>query len=270
MTRFRTIEVSDVKADAAGLQFVTIKSPALKARGDYCIYVPGDLKASENKDLPIVILLHGVYGSNWCWALKGNAHTTLQEMIDQQLIKPMILLMPSDGLWGDGSGYLKHNQKDFENWIINDIIESAKEIISTPMVTDDSAIFISGLSMGGYGALRLGAKHPQLFSGFSGHSSITDFKQLGLFVEEPLAEYNLADTQEAEVFYWLEKNKDNLPPFRFDCGKLDLLISYNQALHTKLTAANIPHDYHEFEGDHTWPYWQTHIKDTYTFFSNLS
>lgn len=108
---FRTTEISNPDFESDNLRYITVKSKNLKGRGDIFVFVP----PGENlKDLPLVILLHGVYGSAWVWTQKGGVHNTALEMIQQEKIKPMVIAMPSDGLWGDGSGYLPHNNKDFE------------------------------------------------------------------------------------------------------------------------------------------------------------
>ena len=68
---FRTIELSDSIFESQNLRFLTVKTANLKGRGDICLYVP---QVDENINLPIYILLHGVYGSAWIWAMKGGAH----------------------------------------------------------------------------------------------------------------------------------------------------------------------------------------------------
>ena len=71
---FRTVELSDPDIPGEGLRFATVKSRALGQRADVTLYAtPG---ADVATDLPIVTLLHGVYGSHWAWALKGGAHRT--------------------------------------------------------------------------------------------------------------------------------------------------------------------------------------------------
>ena len=243
-----------------GLYFITVKSNALKKRADLTVYTP-----SKNEEtLPIVILLHGVYGSHWAWAVKGKVHETAQKLIDTGQIKPMILVMPSDGLYGDGSGYVPHKTADYERWIIEDVLQVVKEQFL--QATDESPVFITGLSMGGFGAMRLGAKYPSLFRAFSGLSSITHFSQLGEFVED----FDQLQTDALEqdgVCEYLLKNKDCLPPFRFDCGSEDILIEQNRELHKNLTINNIPHTYQEFSGGHSWEYWEEHIADTLLFFN---
>ena len=263
-SKFKTTEISDPKFESDNLRFITVKTKNLKGRGDICLYVP-DAELEENT--PLVILMHGVYGSAWIWSQKAGVHRTAQKMIETKEIKPMIIAMPSDGLWGDGSAYLPHNSLDFEKWIAEDVITAVKENIN--VITKDSPVFISGLSMGGYGALRVGAKYPETFKGISGHSSITDIPQMKLFVEEEESNYKQENPTNESVFQLMKQNRGLLPPVRFDCGKDDLLIEHNRTLHQQLLEADISHEYEEFSGKHEWSYWENHVKDTLRFFDKL-
>jgi putative tributyrin esterase len=273
MSQFFTTEIVDFK----GLNLITVKSNALKKRADITVFTP--LPASVRdfdslnsifdilpQNIPIVILLHGVYGSHWAWAAKGNVHKTAQKLMKKGTIKPMILVMPSDGLFGDGSAYVPHKTENYEKWIVEDVIEVVKE--QFPMVTNNSPIFIAGLSMGGFGAMRLGAKYPSVFSAFSGLSSITHFQQLEKFVSDFQALKNEALEQDG-LLDFLIKNKNILPPFRFDCGRDDVLIEENRALHKALIINEIPHIYEEFSGSHSWDYWSKNIEKTLVFFNQF-
>ena len=166
MSKFFTTET----AEYHDLHFITVKSRAMNRRADITVYNPC-LEKEHLKSVPLVILLHGVYGSHWAWALKGKVYETLNQMIASGEVSPMILAMPSDGLFGDGSGYLPHISENYERWITEDVIEVMNE--QYPEIDEKSPVFIAGLSMGGYGALRLGAKYPHLFHGISGLSYIT-------------------------------------------------------------------------------------------------
>jgi S-formylglutathione hydrolase FrmB len=243
----------------------TFKSRALGTRADVTFFVPPCVKSSA--DVPLVILLHGVYGSHWAWALKGGAHRTAARLIENGEIPPMVLAMPSDGLWGDGSGYLRHpSGMDFESFIVDDVPACAREVLPET-ITESSPLFIAGLSMGGFGALRLGAKYPTRFRGVSGHSSITTFVEMSHFVEEPLTRYGPPPEPEGSVLYWMERNRAQLPPVRFDCGTEDPLLEPNRKLHRALDACGMPHVYQEFPGGHEWPYWELHLADTLRFFA---
>lgn len=264
-SKFKTTELSNPEFESNNLRFITVKTKNLNGRGDICVFVP---PVKEAVDLPIVTLLHGVYGSAWIWAHKAGVHFTALKMMEQGLIKPMVIAMPSDGLWGDGSAYLPHNNANYEQWIVEDVITAVRENIDC--TSQQSKLFISGLSMGGYGALRLGAKFPERYQAISGHSSITNKNQMHLFVEEDEANYNQAEAINEDVLALMVKNKEQLAPFRFDCGSNDLLIEFNRKLHSDLVNNQIEHQYQEFEGAHEWPYWQEHIKDSLLFFNQFN
>ena len=238
---------------------ITVRSEALRGRGDITLFEPAGFK--DARDLPLLILLHGVYGSHWAWALKGGAHRTAQAMIDRGVIRPLVIAMPSDGLTGDGTGYLPQNHADYERWIMDDVVDGAHEV--SPLLGPGSKLFLAGLSMGGYGAMRLGAKFADRVAGISGHSSATRARQLARFVAEPEA-FN-SDDESLDPLAWMLRNRAHLPPLRFDCGTEDDLIGENRALHRSLTEQGIAHEYEEFPGGHTWAYWQEHLEATLRF-----
>lgn len=266
MSNFFTTEISYPEYEFDHLRFITVKSKALQRRADITVYIPPNANAEVTLD--VVILLHGVYGSHWAWAMNGGVHKTMQRLIEQGKMRPMVLVMPSDGLHGDGSGYLKHQQEDYEKWIVEDVVAVLKELIAN--VNEKSNFFITGLSMGGYGALRLGAKYPEVFRSFSGLSSITEFSQMALFLEP--GEYEkltkLAMIHE-NVLDCILANKERLTHFYFDCGREDLLIEFNRKLHSRLLENNIQHTYVEHDGAHQWIYWQMHIEESLRFFNGF-
>ena len=262
MSKFRTIEISDPQFESNNLRFITVKTQNLKGRGDICVYAPAE--TNREHTLPIVILLHGVYGSAWSWPMKAGVHLTIDELIKKGELPPMILAMPSDGLWGDGSGYLPHNNYNFEKWIVEDVPAAVRETIKG--AKPDSPMFISGLSMGGFGALRIGAKYGKLFKAISGLSSITGMPQIKLFVEEALKNYSQNDVTDEDVFATMKHYRKHLPPVRLDCGTNDSLLRYNRELHLKLEKEGIPHVYEEYPGGHEWPYWAKHVIDSLKFF----
>lgn len=260
MSGFRTIEISDPRFEQDGLRHITVKSVHLNGRGDITVFIPNGI--SETTPLPLLILLHGVYGSHWVWAFKGGAHRTAQRLIDAKKIPPLLIAMPSDGLWGDGSGYVPHLQQNYEKWIVEDVPQAV--MAATPLVTTTSPLFIAGLSMGGWGALSLGAKYPERFSAISAHSAITRWEEMKIFVEEDTDQLPVKKDQQS-IIQLLSQNKQQLPPLRFDCGLEDPLLPGNRLLHQQLTHAGIPHRYEEFPGGHEWSYWEKHLENTLIF-----
>ncbi len=264
-SEYGKIEWSDPQFEPAHLRFLTFQSPALGGRGDVALFVPvGD----DLRDLPLVILMHGVYCSHWAWALKGGAHLTAAEMIETGDLSPMVLAMPSDGLWAEGSAYLPHDTADYEAWIVDDVVGCVTTEVSS--LSRQSDVFIAGLSMGGYGALRLGARYPDRFKGVSAHSSVTRFEDIERLITHRPLPFRLEHPDEWDIVHWMNTNRDRLPPIRFDCGLDDGLLEGNRDLHATLDKLGVEHVYEEFPGGHNWPYWGEHLKDTLAFFGGLN
>lgn len=263
MTRFRTLEASNPALTPDGFDFVTVKSPALGHRADLTLFAPR--QAQGQRGLPLVLLLHGVYGSHWSWAFQGGAHRTLQALVDRGAVPPMLLAMPSDGLWGDGSGYVPHADADFERWIVDEVPAAAR--LLRPELDDTSPLALIGLSMGGFAALRLAARYPNHWCAAAGHSSITETAQLDALIEEPRAGWSSAP-EAISVLGAVDAALSvgaQLPPLYLDCGLDDPLLPANRALHTALRDRGVVHDWREYPGGHDWHYWQTHLADSLAF-----
>jgi enterochelin esterase-like enzyme len=212
----------------------------------------------------VVLLLPGVYGSHWCWFLKGAVHRTALRLIRESRIRPMLIASPSDGMRGDGTGYLPAHDQNFEQWICEDMLQCIEAMFSSA----GADFLLAGLSMGGYGALRIGAKYPARFVGISAHSAITVADQFRSFVRD-LGLFQRLGGQEVDPLCWLDRNRTQLPPIRFDCGRQDALLAGNEALHRSLTRRGIPHSFDVFPGGHDWSYWRKHVEDTLLFLEKI-
>lgn len=261
---FRTIEVSDPAIAADGLSFVTVKSRALRRRADVTLYVPP--VAQGVADLPIVVLLHGVYGSHWAWALKGRAHLTVARLIAQGALPPVALLMPSDGLWGDGSGYVVHADHDVEHWIVDEMPALARELVAG--CSARSPLLLAGLSMGGFGALRFAGKYPRRIAAAAALSAVTDASQFDALIEESRAGWSAASADRS-VLAALADGSGPRPALRIDCGLDDPYLEANRELHLELQRAGIAHHYAEAPGGHDWGYWSATLEHTLRFFGQV-
>ena len=138
---------------------------------------------------------HGVYGCQWNWWLNGAIDRTMLEMLRDGTAVPMMIAMPSDGLWGDGSGYVPHEHANYERWIVDDIPDCLHELF--PKLQTDKFL-LAGLSMGGFGAMRLGMKYAPRVLGISAHSSVTDVTQLSRFIPYPAGKFLSAGTGDTQ------------------------------------------------------------------------
>jgi len=259
---FRTFEVSDDALAPEKTAFITIFSEALNGRGDILVY---NNKPTTN-NVPVIYLLHGVFSSHWAWMFSGGAHQVYEQIRQNVDLPEFVLVMPSDGLYGDGSGYVNRDCGRFRDWIVEDVPRAVGHIV--PEISSHSNHYIAGLSMGGYGALRIGAQHSDFYRGMAAHSPITKPQDFDFFTDQNPVQ-NTHDSEGLLSLGELLSGQSNLPPFRFDCGDEDVLSDANRQLHQFLKQQNIQHDYQEFPGGHDWVYWNRYLVKTLLFFANI-
>lgn len=258
--RFPNAQLSPPIPGNENLRFLNFRGDALPSRADVLLYSPPGFE--KMRDVPLLLLLHGVYGCQWNWWLNAAIDRTAGEMLRGGTMAPMMIAMPSDGLFGDGSGYVPHANANYEKWIVDDIPACLGEIF--PQLRPEK-FFLAGLSMGGFGAMRLGMKYAGRVAGISAHSSVTDVKQLSRFIPYPPETFLFAGDKDVNLLHWVKTNRAQLPPLRFDCGTEDSLIEENRRLHRELTELGVLHEYQEFPGAHDWPYWTEHVRKTLAF-----
>ncbi len=110
--------------------------------------------------------------------------------------------------------------------------------------------------MGGYGAMRLGLRHPDKFSSIWAHSA-------AFVIGDHVDAVGLGEIEDASLHDLAPKLKDrkDLPAISFDCGVDDDLIESNRDFHDLLNDLGIEHHYAEHPGGHTWEYWDEHIRE---------
>jgi putative tributyrin esterase len=237
---------------------MAVYSPAIGGRVDATMWLPPPAFTPE----AIVLLLHGIGDSHWSWSLCGGAHLTLGDLISKGEAPAFALMMPSDGLWGDGSGYMNHHGRDHERWVIDEAPQLATEVAG---LSSALPLFVGGLSMGGYAALRLAAVHASRIKAVSAHSPITRLSEFRAFGEHVPRVSDVDGPH--DVIEAMRAGKATLPPIRFDCGVDDDLILANRTLHQQLSSEGIDHVYEEKAGRHDWSYWSRHIADSFKWFA---
>lgn len=124
---------------------------------------------------------------------------------------------------------------------------------------------IGGLSMGGYGALKLALQHPHLFGNAVSHSGCLDavglmaMRKPGDVLGDDMRRVFGARVPANADLYKLATKARPLPRLHIDCGSEDFLLAGNRKLHAFLTRRGIAHTYGEFPGGHSWDYWQARL-----------
>lgn len=245
-----------------GLLDFTVFSDALGRRVDVTLFgLETDLDATSQ--VPVVILLHGVHGGHWTWARSGRAHETLRNLVSAGEVAPCILAMPSDGMWGVGSGYLDRPDENSEGWIVHELPDVVHRV--WPAASPD-CIAVAGLSMGGWGALRLAALHPGRFFAAAGMSPLTHVDRIaGYAGASARAAHSSTSIDDPRLIDVLVNGRGSLPPLRITCGIEDNLIESVRAMHEDLVEQGIEHEYVESSGGHDWDHWSRELADVLRF-----
>lgn len=145
-----------------------INSSHVEERMRYLLVTPKDEK---EKDLPVLILFHGIRDYSEDWINRAFLLENYLELIKKDRIKPMIFMICDAGFEGQSwySNFYKDKKHKYEDYITDDIYKEAKRI------SPNGKIGICGFSMGGYAALKIGLKYIEKFDvigSFSGAVSI--------------------------------------------------------------------------------------------------
>jgi putative tributyrin esterase len=246
---------------------VPFESRLVVAPLPYNVVLPADYNraASKNKRYPVVYLLHGLGGSAADW-VSSRAH-----LADYAAQYPFIIVVPEgkDGWYTDG---LAPDAK-FESYFVEELIPDVDRRFRTVAAREGRAV--AGLSMGGYGALKFGLKHPEAFafaasmSGALGAPSWTPDMPLPEFVKPSVARvYGPAgsDVRRANDIFRITRELApeqiaRLPYLYLDCGTEDFLISNSRDFSALLIEKKIPHEFRELPGTHSWPYWDRQVQE---------
>ena len=132
--------------------------------------------------------------------------------------------------------------------------------------------FIIGLSMGGYGAIKAALTYPERYFGCASLSGSLDITRRGRPVRmdewKSIFDYEMTDPTSLDdtahdLFYLAKRNRKNgneFPKMFLWCGTEDVLITVNRQYHDLLNELEVEHYYAESEGDHTWQWWDLHIR----------
>lgn len=148
------------------LKLVEFEAPAIGRVTKYMVLLPADYETSE-KVYPVLYLLHGFSQNYTVWPIMGlGSHVG---------DKDLIVVMPDGGNswyinWAESEGEELNNWEDF---VIYDLIHSVDQTFRTVPAREGRAI--AGLSMGGYGALTIGLRHPNLFCSIGSESGALDY-----------------------------------------------------------------------------------------------
>src|SRR2546427_1320383 len=157
----------DVVPAGSRVEYKTFQSKVLARELGYGIYLPPSYKTST-KRYPIVYFLHGMFENEMRWSTRGGTDLMLDRMIADGKIGEFIVAIPNGG-----TSFYTNTRDGSEKWEDAIVTEFVPLIESSYRVNASRATRgISGTSMGGYGALKIAMKHPDLFGSASAHSAV--------------------------------------------------------------------------------------------------
>jgi S-formylglutathione hydrolase FrmB len=275
MCAFAPGALGQVRAECRSMPSKTLGHPV-----KYCVFLPPSYDANTAARFPVLYYLHGL-GNNEQILLRAGGMNILQDLIDQKKIGEFIVAAP------DGGRSFYINSKDgkvhYEDFFMREFlpyIESRYRI--KPGRANRG---ITGMSMGGYGALRFGFKYANEFGSVSAHSPA---------LADKLPEIEITDEQSERVSaelggtfgdpidrgFWQRQSPftivKSMPrpeglAVYFDCGTDDEFGFYKgaQEFHDLLVAKKIPHEFHLYPGGHDWDYFARHFPASLAFHSRV-
>jgi len=259
---------------AAKVDTLAIPSAAMGKTYNAAVVLPNSYAKGKTK-YPVMYLLHGAYGHFRDWLKSTPNKMTVKDLADQY---NMIIVMPEGETFSFYLDSPSNKESQFETYITKEVVQKIDQTYRT--IAEKKGRVITGLSMGGHGALSLSAKHPELYLAAGSMSGALDMGSMlnrenseqVIKLMEPVfgAEAGNRDLYEANaVLGMIDKIKANKMPLIIDIGVDDFLIESNRELHRRLVYEKIPHDYTERPGAHTWEYWENSVPYHAYFFSKI-
>jgi len=251
------------KARATGATVIHIESKALGKFVPTTVLLPKDYWKS-NQRYPVLYLLHGAFGKHTDWFQNAGLAAYVAEL-------PLIVVLPD----AQGDSFYQNSPRfgAYQTYFEKELMPEIDATFRTQATRDGRAI--AGLSMGGYGAWRLALDNPTKFCAAASLSGVvgwgvTPNPVLNGFAKTLFPTDTEKHVAEGSVWTRIEKLAGKSgswsgPALYFDCGKDDFLIEGNRDLERRLLERGIPFEFAEFDGAHTWQYWDEHLRDVLHF-----
>lgn len=248
-------------------QTAQFRSKLVGASLPYRVIVPPSYNAPAEgqQRYPVIYLLHGFGGHYTDWLSKTK-------LLQYASAYRFIIVTPEgNDSWYTDSASVPTDK--YESYILQELMTDVQGRYRTIESREGRAI--AGLSMGGYGALKFGIKHPELFafaaslSGALGAAVWTenDLRQFGAALPRSVmqtfgptgSETRAANDLMKLVREFPAARLASLPYFYLDCGTEDGLLPFSRALTDLLRERKIPYEYRELPGQHNWTYWDAQV-----------
>jgi S-formylglutathione hydrolase FrmB len=250
-----------------------IKSKILHEPVHYCVMLPSGYEPA--KPYPVLYYLHGL-GDNEQTLFKSGGWNLLQDLRQQHKIGDFLIVAPE----GKATFYINSSDKRvlYSDFFLREFIPGIEKKYNIRRGRQSRAI--SGVSMGGYGALRFAFAHPELFGSVSAQSPALAPKSakpgdsfgrfLGSVFGSPI---DIPHWRQNDPLVLAKENQMRLKTLAiyFNCGRNDEYGFENgvEALHKQLESQGIKHEYHLYPGNHGSEYFMRHLDEVMEFHSRV-
>jgi len=249
-------------ARAGQVDTLDIYSPAMH-KTTRCLVLKPDNYTVMGDPYPVLYLLHGYSGNYTGWLSEAPQ---LLESVDAL---QMIVVCPDGG---------------YDSWYLDSPVDSTVRYATHIALTlvdfidyyyhtrrEAAGRAITGLSMGGHGALTLAISNPERFGAagsMAGGLDLRPFRQSNWDLEGVLGDPNKhwENWERASVVNMVPRLSLGKPELIIDCGLGDFFLQTNRDMHRRLMEANFPHDYTERPGEHNSGYWSSAVDYQLLFF----
>jgi S-formylglutathione hydrolase FrmB len=248
---------------AARVDTIRVESQSMSKVVKSVVVLPDGYQAQKN--YPTVYLLHGAGGNYKDWI---SMVPDIKKLVDQY----QVLIVCPDG--GVTSWYFDSpvdSSYRYETYVTKELLSYVDAHYAT--IKNKSSRAITGLSMGGHGALYLSFRHQDLFGAagsMSGGVDIRPFpknweisKRLGTLEQNP------ENWEKNTIVNMVGLLKGSSLKLIIDCGVDDFFYNVNLDLHNRLLAMKYPHDFIIRPGVHNWPYWTNAVKYQFLYFNDF-
>lgn len=176
----------------------------------------------------------------------------------------MIIITPEgDNSWYTDSANVHSDQ--YETYIIRELIADVDSRYRT--IADRRGRSVAGVSMGGYGALKFGLKHPEKFSfaasmsGALDATARTDYASIMQTFGEPESLTRKSNDLSRLARDFPPNRQALLPYFYLDCGTEDPWLVTNRDFAGVLLERKMVHEFRQLPGNHVWAYWDRQVRE---------
>lgn len=284
-------------------------SAALGTRKRFVVHLPPGYDTAPGRRWPVLYYLHGLWGDETNWVRRGALDRTADSLTAAGHGAAIVVMPDGDDAWyttwhalGDAARCRADTVRrepaatycvpwpHYDDYLARDLVARVDSAYRTRPRREARAV--AGLSMGGYGAVSLALRYPDVYTAAASHSgvlapllagprpfpadgararwapSVDSLRTLyrGYWTTLPLA-------FGADTAAWWSRDPARLagrlvargvpvPALHVDVGTDDGLLAQNRAFRAELRALGVPLAYAEWPGGHTWDYWRAHAPES--------